>query len=48
MLSRYGIPLNSFNDFIRIALAGEIVSDVFEEEKNIEGEEENYRTVTYN
>ena len=33
MLSRYGIPLNSFTAFIRIALAGEKVSDVFEEEK---------------
>jgi CzcA family heavy metal efflux pump len=33
MLSRYGIPLNSFTDFVRIALGGEKVSDVFEEEK---------------
>lgn len=33
MLSRYGIPMNSFTDFVRIALGGEKVSDVFEEEK---------------
>jgi CzcA family heavy metal efflux pump len=33
MLSRYGIPVNSFTEFIRIALGGEKVSDVFEEEK---------------
>ncbi len=33
MLSRYGIPMNSFTEFIRIAIGGEKVSDVFEEEK---------------
>ncbi len=33
MLARYGIPMNSFTEFIRIALGGEKVSDVFEEEK---------------
>ena len=33
MLSRYGIPINSFTSFIRTALGGEKVSDVFEEEK---------------
>jgi Cu/Ag efflux pump CusA len=33
MLARYGITINEFNDFISIALGGEKVSDVFEEEK---------------
>jgi CzcA family heavy metal efflux pump len=32
MLARYGIPLNNFTEFVRIALGGEKVSDVFEEE----------------
>lgn len=33
MLARYGIPVNNFTGFVRIALGGEKVSDVFEEEK---------------
>lgn len=33
MLARYGIGINQFNDFIRIAIGGEAVSDVYEEEK---------------
>ncbi len=33
MLARYGIPLNNFTNFVRVALGGEKVSDVFEEEK---------------
>jgi len=33
MLTRYGISLNEFNDFISFALGGEKVSDVFEDEK---------------
>lgn len=33
LLARYGIPVNNFTQFVSIALAGEKVSDVFEEEK---------------
>jgi CzcA family heavy metal efflux pump len=33
MLARYGIGINSFNDFVRVALGGQAVSDVYEEEK---------------
>lgn len=33
MLARYGIPVNNFTQFINLALAGEKVSDVFEEER---------------
>lgn len=33
MLSRYGIPVNSFTSFVNDAIGGTIVSDVFEEEK---------------
>jgi CzcA family heavy metal efflux pump len=33
MLARYGIEINSFNDYVRYALGGQAVSDVYEEEK---------------
>ena len=33
MLARYGIDMNSFNSFVSIALGGQVVSDVYEEEK---------------
>lgn len=33
MLARYGIGINQFNDFVRIAIGGEAVSDVYEEER---------------
>ncbi|MBN2863976.1 MAG: efflux RND transporter permease subunit [Bacteroidales bacterium] len=33
MLARYGIDINSFNSFIKYSIAGETVSDVYEEEK---------------
>jgi CzcA family heavy metal efflux pump len=33
MLARYGIGMNSFNSFVSIALGGQVVSDVYEEEK---------------
>lgn len=33
MLARYGISINSFNDFVRVALGGLVVSDVYEEER---------------
>lgn len=33
MLARYGIDINSFNSFIKYALGGQTVSDVYEEEK---------------
>jgi CzcA family heavy metal efflux pump len=33
MLARYGIPINNFTSFIDYAIGGQIVSDVFEEEK---------------
>lgn len=33
MLARYGIPLNTFTNFVKVALGGEKVSDVFEEER---------------
>jgi Cu/Ag efflux pump CusA len=33
MLTRYGIDINSFNTFIKYAIGGQPVSDVYEEEK---------------
>jgi Cu/Ag efflux pump CusA len=33
MLARYGIEINSFNDYVRYALGGQAISDVYEEEK---------------
>ena len=33
MLARYGIGMSSFNSFVSIALGGQVVSDVYEEEK---------------
>jgi len=33
MLTRYGIDINSFNKFIKYAIGGQPVSDVYEEEK---------------
>jgi len=33
LLARYGIPLNTFTNFVSVAVGGEKVSDVFEEEK---------------
>jgi len=30
MLARYGIPINKFNEFVEVALGGEKMSDVFE------------------
>ncbi len=33
MLARYGIPVNTFTDFVSTALNGKTMSDVFEEEK---------------
>lgn len=33
MLARYGIGINHFNEFVRIALGGQTVSDIYEEEK---------------
>ncbi len=33
MLARYGIDINSFNTFIKYAIGGQTVSDVYEEEK---------------
>jgi len=33
MLSRYGIDINSFNSFIKYAIGGQAVSDVYEDEK---------------
>lgn len=33
MLAKYGISINSFNSFVRYAIGGEPVSDVYEEEK---------------
>ncbi|MCJ7448836.1 MAG: efflux RND transporter permease subunit [Bacteroidales bacterium] len=33
MLSRYGIDINSFNSFIKYAIGGQTVSDVYEDEK---------------
>ncbi|MGQ8336161.1 efflux RND transporter permease subunit [Sunxiuqinia sp. A32] len=33
MLARYGIPVNEFLEFVEIALGGEKISDVFENEK---------------
>lgn len=34
MLSYYGIPLGQFNDFVEVALAGEVVSEVYEGNRN--------------
>jgi CzcA family heavy metal efflux pump len=34
MLARYGIPINKFNEFVEVALGGEKVSDVFENQMN--------------
>jgi CzcA family heavy metal efflux pump len=33
MLARYGIEINSFNTFVKYAIGGQTVSDVYEEEK---------------
>jgi CzcA family heavy metal efflux pump len=33
MLARYGIDMNSFNSFVKVAIGGQTVSDVYEEEK---------------
>lgn len=33
MLTKYGIDINSFNSFVKYALGGQVVSDVYEEEK---------------
>ena len=33
MLARYGIPINNFTSFVNYAIGGQIVSDVFEDEK---------------
>ncbi|MFO7620076.1 MAG: efflux RND transporter permease subunit, partial [Bacteroidales bacterium] len=33
MLARYGIDINSFNTFVKYAIGGQAVSDVYEEEK---------------
>ncbi len=33
MLARYGIDINSFNTFVKYAIGGQPVSDVYEEEK---------------
>jgi Cu/Ag efflux pump CusA len=33
MLARYGIDMNSFNSFVKYAIGGQTVSDVYEEEK---------------
>ena len=34
MLARYGIPVNKFNEFVEVALGGERMSDVFENQMN--------------
>lgn len=36
LLAKYGIPLNKFWEFVNYALAGEKVSDVFEDEKSFD------------
>jgi CzcA family heavy metal efflux pump len=33
MLARYGIDMNSFNSFVKFAIGGQVISDVYEEEK---------------
>jgi CzcA family heavy metal efflux pump len=33
MLARHGIPINNFTSFVNFAIGGQVVSDVFEEEK---------------
>lgn len=36
MLAKYGIPVNTFTEFVEVALAGKKVSDVFEDEKKFD------------
>ena len=49
MLAKYGIPLSDFNEFVRVNMAGEVVSQVYEERKNfnliVRADEENRGTM---
>jgi CzcA family heavy metal efflux pump len=36
MLARYGIPINRFNEFVEVALGGEKMSDVFENQMSFD------------
>ena len=36
MLARYGIPINKFNEFVEVALGGEKMSDVFENQMSFD------------
>ena len=36
MLARYGIPVNKFNEFVEVALGGEKMSDVFENQMSFD------------